>query len=283
MLRLKRAGLAGLNPLKLIPVEENKRTANILSMINKMNKKLDNDNGTSTILTTFTILTDLFKEFEENYIIKNIEYYEIFSISGSINKSNGTTFEERPIVYVKSITTRNKKIHDDISRKIDVKLAFYRSTGTSRHDQTITNFWFPTTKITTIGEIIITKLESSYVSKYEPYKYKSLSEDPTEIIEQENILKYGRYINLTNALIGYFLHINNNKINEDSFDKVSDEYFKSHVGDIIYEMLIPGKPLLILPVEQTGGKIQKRKLNKRKTHTRKLHKRKLKTIQNNTL
>ena len=276
-----RAGL-GLKPLKLIPVEENKRTSNILSMINKMNKKLDNDNGTSTILTTFTILTDLFKEFEENYIIENIEYYEIFSIFGGINKSNGTTFEERPIVYVKSITTRNKKIPDDISRKIDVNLAFYRSTGTSRHDQTITNFWFPTTKITTIGEIIITKLESSYVSKYEQYKYKSLSDDPTEVTEQENILKYGRYINLTNALVGYFLYINNGKINEDSFEKVYDEYFKWHVGDIIYEMLIPDKPLLKLPVEQSGGKIHNRKMKNKTIHRRKtqfkIQKRKTKII-----
>ena len=114
------------------------------------------------------------------------------------------------------------------------------------------------------------------------YKYKSLSEDPTEVTEQENILKYGRYINLTNALVGYFLYINNGKINEDSFEKVSDEYFKSHVGDIIYEMLIPDKPLLKLSVEQSGGKIHNRKMKNKKIHRRKtqfkIQKRKTKII-----
>lgn len=210
-------------------------------------------------------------------MIENIKYYEIFSISGSINKNNRTTIGERPIVYVKSITTRNKKIPDDIFKENTVNLAFYRSTGTSRHDSIIKDFWFPTTKITSGDDVIINKLESIYVSKYESYKYKELSTDPAEVTEQDNILKYSRYINYINALVGYFLYINNDKINENTFSKVSYEYLKSHLGDLIYEMLIPSKPLITLLSEQIGGKINKKKtqtkIRKRKTQI-KIRKRK---------
>ena len=43
------------------------------------------------------------------------------------------------------------------------------------------------------------------------------------IVEEDDLLKYGRFITINNALVGYFLYKNNNILLNSSFDTVNLE------------------------------------------------------------
>ena len=118
---------------------------------------------------------------------------------------------ERPIIYVKSIIINNCEI--------PIHLGFYKSTGTSRYDRTIKDYWFPTTQMICIAKDCykLDKPEDNYILKYDHITTLSTNED--EIKEQDMLLKYGRFINENNALVSYFLNTKNKLLSELVFEQ----------------------------------------------------------------
>lgn len=157
------------------------RKATIVSMLKYMYK--NEDTAETTLQTIFNGLTDV-----KN--IHSIKCHPLFIIN------------DRPIIYVKTITINNCEI--------PIHMGFYRSTGISRGDKTIRNYWFPTTHLSQLAKDFyhIAKPEDNYLVKYDN-KSLVLSSDETEIKEQDELLTYGRFINENNALVCYFLTTKN--------------------------------------------------------------------------
>jgi len=157
------------------------RRSTILSMLRYMTL------STETTEMTFKTIFDSLKDKAST----SIKCHLVFVIN------------ERPIIYVKSITINNCEI--------PIHLGFYKSTGTSRYDITIKDYWFPTTQMRCIAKDCykLDKPEDNYILKYDHMTTLSTNED--EIKEQDMLMKYGRFINENNALVSYFLH-NKNKL-----------------------------------------------------------------------
>lgn len=207
------------------------------SIINMLKYMTDKDNSIQVI----------FDELTDKKNINNIKYYKLFNIN------------ERPILYVKSITINGIEIPIDLS--------FYKSTGTSRGDEAIKDYWFPTTKIRIEdGKYKLSKLEDAYLAKYENMANINTSRN---IVEEYDLLKYGRFITINNALVGYFLYKNNNILLNSSFDPVNLEKLSTYKSYIPYTDFIQ-EPELTLTSEMTsGGKTKRRQIKRRKTKRRK--------------
>ena len=170
------------------------RKFNIMSMLRYMCNDVEN---------TQTVLNTIFAG------VSNIEccinYHKVFIIN------------ERPIVYVTSLTLNNSEI--------PINMGFYKSLGISRGDSTIKEYWFPTTQIIRLlnnyklskpeDNYKLSKPEDNYILKYDAI-YK-LSTNEADIKEQDDLLKYGRFINKHYALICYLLYQNNSTILDSDF------------------------------------------------------------------
>ena len=161
------------------------RKFNIMSMLRYMCNDVEN---------TQTVLNTIFAG------VSNIEccinYHKVFIIN------------ERPIVYVTSLTLNNSEI--------PINMGFYKSLGISRGDSTIKEYWFPTTQIIRLlNNYKLSKPEDNYILKYDAI-YK-LSTNEADIKEQDDLLKYGRFINKHYALICYLLYQNNSTILDSDF------------------------------------------------------------------
>jgi hypothetical protein len=165
------------------------RRSTILSMLRYMT--LFTETTEMTLKTIFDSLKDK--------AITSIKCHLVFVIN------------ERPIIYVKSITINNCEI--------PIHLGFYKSTGTSRYDRTIKDYWFPTTQMRCIANDCykLDKPEDNYILKYDHMTTLSTNED--EIKEQDMLMKYGRFINENNALVSYFLHNKNKLVSELVFEQ----------------------------------------------------------------
>jgi hypothetical protein len=166
------------------------RKSTILSMLRYMTL--------STEMTLETIFDSL-----KDKAITSIKCHLVFVIN------------ERPIIYVKSITINNCEI--------PIHLGFYKSTGTSRYDITIKDYWFPTTRLRYIAKYCykLDKPEDNYILKYDHMSTLSTNED--EIKEQDILIKYGRFINENNALICYILNNKNTFLSELVFEQCKIE------------------------------------------------------------
>jgi|688.fasta_scaffold205586_2 hypothetical protein len=140
--------------------------------------------------TAETTLQVIFRGLTNMQNINSIKCHTLFVIN------------DRPIIYVKSITINNCEI--------PIHMGFYRSTGISRGDKKIKNYWFPTTHLSQLVKDFyhIDKPEDNYILKYDN-KSLILSTDETEIKEQDELLTYGRFITINNALVSYFLTTKN--------------------------------------------------------------------------
>ena len=166
------------------------RKANIMTMLKYMFNDIEDTQ--TTLNSIFDGLRDKFKE-----TIYDIKYHKIFIIN------------ERPIIYVTSITINNIET--------PINMGFYKSLGTSRGDSTIKDYWFPTTKLLHIINDVykLAKPEDNYVLKYDA-SYK-LSKTEDDIIEQDNLLRYGRFINEHIALVCYILYNHNHLLINSEF------------------------------------------------------------------
>ena len=169
------------------------RRSTILSMLRYMSSFAD-----TTEITLKTIFDSL-----KDKAITTIKCHLVFVIN------------ERPIIYVKSITINNCEI--------PIHSGFYKSTGISRHDRTIKDCWFPTTRLRYIAKNCykLDKPEDNYILKYDHMYTLSTNED--EIKEQDMLIKYGRFINENNALICFFLNKKNKLLSELVFEQCKIE------------------------------------------------------------
>jgi hypothetical protein len=171
------------------------RKSTILSMLRYMSSFTD---------TTELVLKTIFDSLKDKAInINFMKCHLVFVIN------------ERPIIYVKSITINNCEI--------PIHSGFYKSTGISRHDITIKDCWFPTTRLRYIAKYCykLDKPEDNYILKYDHMSTLSTNED--EIKEQDMLIKYGRFINENNALVSCFLNKNNNLLSKLVFEQFKIE------------------------------------------------------------
>uniref|UniRef100_A0A6C0HGJ7 Uncharacterized protein n=1 Tax=viral metagenome TaxID=1070528 RepID=A0A6C0HGJ7_9ZZZZ len=205
------ASLPNLNLKIKIPVKDPEavlRKANILSMLRFMCNDI---NDTQTTLNS--IFNRLSKE-----PITCIKYHPIAMISG------------RPIVYVTSMVINDTEI--------PINMGFYKSTGISRSDSTIKECWFPTTQAIRITEdkYRLEKPEDNYILKYENC-YNLSNHD---ILEQEELLHYGRFINKKYASVCYFLYKHNTLLADSLFVPIEPHRI------IVYSVFLQGKESILL-------------------------------------
>lgn len=137
-------------------------------------------------------INKLFEEINTDTITK-INYALIGDYSG------------RKIIYVISFN-RN-------TDEIPINMFFYSSSGISREGTDIKDYIFPCTGFSeAIREIKIDKLEDEYIHKY----IREESSDVRDMKEEEELLKYGRFINLNNTIVGKILYQNREKIFSDA-------------------------------------------------------------------
>jgi len=188
-------------------------------------------------------INNIFHDLIDKNTINTIKYYKLFIIN------------DRPILYVKSITVNRVEIH--------INLSFYRSSGISRGDESIKNYWFPTThiRIDYDKKYILAKLEDNYLEKYE--NMPILTDPSRNREEEEGILNYGRYITMNNALVGYFLFTNNDVFPNSSFEEINLEQLSNYTNYIPYTDFIREPELTLTSEKTTGGK-RKKKIKKTK-------------------
>lgn len=143
----------------------------------------------------------------------------------------------RPIVYVKSI-----KFVDDEKETLVLR-SFYKSTGTSRGDINIRNYWFPCVgfKFEPFKEtIIISKLEDDILLKL--YNHKDTFVDdqlPLIKLNDHPVTKYCRFVTELNSYVSkslkslsddyvnsieLFENTNNDKYDFDTFQVLLEKY-----------------------------------------------------------
>jgi hypothetical protein len=195
--------------------ESDLRKFNIMSMLKYMCSDVKNTQNTLN-----SIFDGIIYETINDSI--NIKYHKIFII------------EKRPIVYVTSIIINNIEI--------PINMGFYKSMGISRRDSTIKNYWFPTTQIIQLSNnnYKLSKSEDNYILKYDAI-YK-LSKNEVDIIEQNNLIQYGRFINKNYALVCYVLYKNNHLLSECEF---SPAHFQLYDTNIIYTDFLQGPELIM--------------------------------------
>jgi hypothetical protein len=84
------------------------------------------------------------------------------------------------------------------------------------------------------------KSEDNYILKYDAI-YK-LSKNEVDIIEQNNLIQYGRFINKNYALVCYVLYKNNHLLSECEF---SPAHFQLYDTNIIYTDFLQGPELIM--------------------------------------
>ena len=121
-------------------------------------------------------IIDIFSTFlPEN--LTNLKYINLFNI------------KDRIIIFVISI--------DIDSKTIPINMAFYKSTGTSRNNETIKGYWFLTIQY---------GLNDKLVKPEDEYLEESLYSKDFMTLEMKNNLKdYKRFINKQYAQVSYFL------------------------------------------------------------------------------
>jgi hypothetical protein len=117
-------------------------------------------------------------------------------------------FAEREVVKVTAVTTP--------TGPLAVDLYFYKSSGTSRDDISILGTWFPLIGQKFYNGLSMIKAENDYLIALEyfmeAYRIEQLSGTSVpiikllnEMIDNPDILEYGRFINHLNMLIACYL------------------------------------------------------------------------------